>query len=720
MPRRRLALVIALVVAAVLGAWLLWPEPPAPSSPGPSRPVPSGRATQPTAVVEHPAPQVDPADAGEQVFVRVVSAVDEHPLPGARVIVERHLRFVHHPGRPLGDATTDASGLVHFAGLPLEDELQVIVRLPYFQVHFDRFVPNVTLALEPLAPARGIVLSRDRVPVAGASITTQGEPMLQTTSGRDGRFTLALASEGFVVGEKNGLLGVGLPRDRNDPNSELEIILGGAPQRTSLVVGRDGKPLEGVQVELRCGAILLRQLTGGDGAWTAPELPDVSATVSFHKAGYVPVELSGSLAQRWKDTVLSRGARLEGRVLDTDRRPLAAVELGLAGMSPSLRPPPATTDAQGRFSFEGLGFAGVVLWATLGERTTSIEVALPDGERTEVTVVLPPQLVRVDLDVVNEDESEVSLWKAVATPVPDPGWSSQSEYGGVDLCRGRFHLVVTADDGRTGELTVDVDPTPEMEPIRVVIPGTPPPPEPLEPFEQRVEHTLQVRVRTPAGEPVEGATVSCVDGSGVTGADGVTSCVAHTVEEDWPLHVIATLGRMKGMTRATGKESMVEVSLRGPRTLRGRIIGTLPVEGVGVWFRSSTQNGDIEIRGNSFTLEGIDPVRTFVCVTHHEPFEELGCNVAEDNDEVVITVGPPGNIELTVLDENGQPLEAPVFYVDRRRTLDESAPKGEAHVEAAPGTHVLVINVEGRRARYETFVTVKSGETTRLGTVRLQ
>ena len=265
---------------------------------------------------------------------------------------------------------------------------------------------------------------------------------------------------------------------------------------------------------------------------------------------------------------------------------------------------------------------------------------------------------------------------------------------------------------------MDVNGKPDQPPVKVVLPGNGPPEE----EDPRELHTFQVRVRTPTGEPVEGAAVSCADGNGTTGADGTTSCVTRTSEQSWPVQIVATLGAAKGMTRATGQEPLVEVVVRAARTIRGRVVGPLPPSGLRLLYRSSTQDGEVELKGNAFVLENIDPMRTFVCVALQASRSAvLGCAVAAENtDDVVITVGAPGSLEVTVLDEKGQPLEAPVFYVDRECQGTLEAPGGVAHLEVSPGSHVLVINVEGRRARYEALFTVKPGEVTRLGTVKLQ
>lgn len=74
------------------------------------------------------------------------------------------------------------------------------------------------------------------------------------------------------------------------------------------MVGRDGAPLEGVEVELRIGPLVLHHLTAADGTWACPLLPHLDSTVRFEKAGYVPLEEERSQANAWPDTVLSRDA----------------------------------------------------------------------------------------------------------------------------------------------------------------------------------------------------------------------------------------------------------------------------------------------------------------------------------------------------------------------------------------------------------------------------
>lgn len=99
----------------------------------------------------------------------------------------------------------------------------------------------------------------------------------------------------------------------------------------------------------------------------------------------------------------------------------------------------------------------------------------------------------------------------------------------------------------------------------------------------------------------------------------------------------------------------------------------------------------------------------------------LGCAIADTTtDDVVITVGAPGTLELAVLDGQGAPLSQPIFHVDRERRSALPGEGGLTRLPLPPGSHVLVVNAEGRRARYETVFIIEPEEVTRLGTILLQ
>ena len=127
---------------------------------------------------------------------------------------------------------------------------------------------------------------------------------------------------------------------------------------------------------------------------------------------------------------------------------------------------------------------------------------------------------------------------------------------------------------------------------------------------------------------------------------------------------------------------------------------------------------EVPLTAHEFVLTDKSPVRTSLCV-NDEQNERRGCTVVHDELEVTIPVGPPGAFTVTILDEKGAPLEAPVLYLNRRTELP-AAPQGVATVTAAPGTYVLIINARGTTARAEVLVTVRSGQTTQLGTLQLK
>lgn len=660
-------------------------------------------------------------------WLRVVSSATGEPLPGASVTLisgaPPGVKFNVGHARLVASAVTDEWGYAAFNDLSGEPWLDAsIQRLFYDETHV-RFVPNTTRALSPLPAWHGLVLDANRKPVAGAKVSSMEPPVVSTTSAADGSFSLQVAVFDWLVGEKDGAVGVSEFLNRKALDGHVEIVLGQPETKSARVTDRAGKPLADVEVRLTMGSITLPQRTGGDGLWYWPDLKDAKASVTFQKAGYLGQRHDGALysKQPFRDVVLSRGGTLEGTVVNPDKSPVPGARVWLFGSSPSPLPEPVEADARGRFTFAGIGTDSLSVMASLDEREGEAQVEVADGARTTVTVVLAPELTPVPLEVLEVDGGAVDGVEAVATPVPDQGWKSALGPGGeIALCRGRFHLAVKADDGREAELTVDVDPKEGMPPLRVVLPPLPPEVE----EEPRTATVLKVRVRTPDGAPVAGAEVSCVDGSAVTDAEGLATFEANLRDRDWPLHVSATKGEATGLSRPTSAASVIDVTLRSRRTLRGRVLGQLPTGGrLVVTYRSGTQNETTPLVGNAFAIEGVDAIRTFVCVRHDLSLlkvEELGCAVVEGSEEAVIEVGPSGALELTVVDTAGKPIEEPLIYVDRLRQDVEAAPDGKHRFPVSPGSHVIVLNAVGSRARFEARFNVRPGATTQLGVAQLK
>jgi hypothetical protein len=238
-------------------------------------------------------------------------------------------------------------------------------------------------------------------------------------------------------------------------------------------------------------------------------------------------------------------------------------------------------------------------------------------------------------------------------------------------------------------------------------------------------HVLRVRVRGPNGAPVSEASVECDSSQGLTGPDGIFKCSFRAREDAWPIQVKARKEGASGMTRTDGTEAELEVVIREGRTIRGRVEGPTPPRPCKVVSYSATEMMEEEVTGSTFTLHGRGPVRLFVCLDCPGELESdlgtrLGCAVAEAaQEEVVIVTGAPGTLALKVLDSTGKAVDRALFYIDREGR-DVDAIDGEMRTEVVPGNHVLVINLNGKRERAELPFSIRPGETTSLGTVRLK
>ena len=87
--------------------------------------------------------------------------------------------------------------------------------------------------------------------------------------------------------------------------------------------------------------------------------------------------------------------------------------------------------------------------------------------------------------------------------------------------------------------------------------------------------------------------------------------------------------------------------------------------------------------------------------------------------EIVAGMRHRRDATATVLDEKGAPLEAAIVYLSWQSALAPT-PKGVLTLSSPPGTYLVVVNASGTRARAETVVTVRSGETTQVGTLQLK
>jgi len=352
--------------------------------------------------------ELDPVDPGAEspldlrlgapvlVRGRVIELESRDPLPGALVWDLEH-KFIR-AGR--GGAFS----------LTFQPERAIIVRAvaPGFGVAFENVQPKkgvseyrATLGLRPAVAVEGTVVDPRDEPIEGAEIHL-GVPQntmpnqlaffdpqglgLRALSGRDGRFELSGLMPGvgyelavLAPGHAPGVVGFG-PLEVGAEKPDLRIVLETGRRGVGRVVGADGEPIAGAEVRivrLPEKGMRARTITPADepiGAETDAEgrffvtgLAPGEVELHARAPGHAPVRIPGIEvpAERNEfdlgEVVLEPGARLEGRVVDTEGRAVAGAELRLGKdpdlMSPRIQPfgwPSSASDARGRFIFEDL------------------------------------------------------------------------------------------------------------------------------------------------------------------------------------------------------------------------------------------------------------------------------------------------------------------------------------------------------------------------------
>lgn len=706
-----LGAVFATVVA--LAVWWLLPTAPVAAAPDVDEthdhpPVPQSRVELPQSA------SAFSGDAGAW-NLEVVNAVGGTPLAATSVVVGRALKVIfHHHNPPRFRGETDGNGRVLVVPPPGDgvEALEVTVARPFFRPYRGEFVAGMRVVLEPLPPWRGRVLTSSGAPAPGARVLGADEDDAETVSEADGSFVLALPWEGLVLASRGDELAIASAID----GEPLELRLGVPEQRTGVVLGRDERPLPGVTVTANVRALSWTQTTGDDGVFHMPKLDGLEPRLRFEKPGYEPER-----CEFREEVVLSRPSRLEGTLVDQRGRPLPGVEVAIGTMVASyfMSDETTTTDDVGHFAFDALTAAEVMLQATPDEAIPEDErarltVTLPEGVTTRVTLAMPPKRDEVTVEYRSIADVEVEDCQTLAAPVPPAGWSSSTnDDATLLLTRGRFHFEVRCDDGRTADEIREVDPRDEA-PLRFVVRQ----PDGGVPFRDELPpDKVRVRVVTASGEAVAGATIECgYRARAETDGEGRAICEVREDDAAWPLVVRAMKGDVSGMVRTAGKDEAVIV-LRPLVTLRGRVEGPLPAGNWSVVVRSTAETTEVPLVGTSFALEDRPAIRTFVCI---EDQTTLGCALSEAGEPVVIRVGPPGKVTFSAIDAAGAPITELIIYVDRVGRSGVTASDGVVQLELPPGEHVLVLNVADSRARVEVRLTVKPGEVTALGALKLE
>lgn len=336
---------------------------------GSSRPVP-GAVWGPPAVV--PPPGKPPAG---EVAVRVVSASDGRPLPGA---------LVWWTADPGGFRRTDDRGVTRLA-VPVAEAFTVQTAAPGFLIDVlevrdlrkteEKPPKPLAVSLEPDLALTGVVVDEAGAPVAGAEIapSVKNRPGLPTStmmrifrnrgsltrSDRDGRFRLGglvagvdyelrVTKDGFAPSRVQAVIPDGAP---GRPATPLRLVLERGRSVFGLVLDPDRRPVAGAQVTLQASVAAgpdrfraalrpesqdtFEAVTKADGRFDLLHLPAGRYDLTARARGWAPltvptVEIPD--AKRATDLgtlVLTPGVALEGSVVDSAGQPVegAAVHL---------------------------------------------------------------------------------------------------------------------------------------------------------------------------------------------------------------------------------------------------------------------------------------------------------------------------------------------------------------------------------------------------------
>ncbi|RKH60986.1 hypothetical protein D7X96_32595, partial [Corallococcus interemptor] len=320
----------------------------------------------------------------------------------------------------------------------------------------------------------------------------------RTTSAQDGTFTLEGLPQGTVTLWALGSQGAGLREDVATGTKDVTLELAASSALTGRVVDEDGAPLSQARVTvLHTGtARYFETKTGADGRFSVGPLPgeDTYSLLAVH-----PGKLTGWLGDLAPDAlsddiVLFDPRRIVGTVVDGEQ-PVAG-----ATVTERRSERATTTDAQGRFTFDGLSPDDYLLEAEQGGLQARETVTLTEDQRE----------AQVTLRLGTSFFVEAIVRDTAGKPVPGAEISaSLQDDGDVDFVQP---LGTTDADGRlrVGPLQardytfkVEADRLLDLTANRTVAPGGPP----LE-FVLSPAVLVEGHVTDAAGKPLADAALS--------------------------------------------------------------------------------------------------------------------------------------------------------------------------------------------------------------------
>ncbi|MEM1177974.1 MAG: carboxypeptidase-like regulatory domain-containing protein [Acidobacteriota bacterium] len=320
---------------------------------------------------------------------------DRRPVPNANVAL-------YFPaGGSAGVHFTDASGRASLG--PLAAGTYSL------SVAAEGYLPDLRTGLEisghsPLdielrrgVEIRGVVLSPDDTPVAGATVSSPGAGRAQATTDGDGAFRLGGLEPGrrLVIAQhpKWGVVRAGVEVARSDdggnPVVELRFPAGVTVQGVVLDES-EGTPVAGAAVQLDVGTgapnLAGRPVTpvtaDGDGRFTFPNVPPGVYTPSASHADYArtagePFEASRTPVRGLR-LELGRGEAIAGRLLGVDLSALSRVQVRL--LSDRFESRTASPDFEGLFLVDRVSAGTWTIRADVDGRTRSETLSVEDGD----------------------------------------------------------------------------------------------------------------------------------------------------------------------------------------------------------------------------------------------------------------------------------------------------------------------------------------------------
>ena len=223
---------------------------------------------------------------------------------------------------------------------------------------------------------------------------------------------------------------------------------------TARVLGPDGRPVVGAEVEIGCGGPSVSAASGPDGRAVLTPVPPGSCEASAERDGYTAGTTSFECAASGANEVtitLGADSRLDGIVVDASGVGAAGARVTIGGIYD--QPRTAITGADGRFAITGLARRRHAVSATLGNAAAvPVEIDLETRDRAEVRLALADGTIAgIVVDErgepvaearVNGIATENELILSSATDITD--MHGRFELGG--LVPGEYRLGATGPD----------------------------------------------------------------------------------------------------------------------------------------------------------------------------------------------------------------------------------------------------------------------------------